>query len=128
MPTYDYACQACGHEFEEFQSMSAKPLKKCPTCGRMKLQRLIGTGAGIIFKGSGFYETDYRSESYKKSADAEKKGDSGDKTDASKSDAKGDAAKSETKSTDAAKSRDTTSKPAGDANKSTGNAGKKSSE
>lgn len=71
MPTYEYRCDACGHELEEFQSMSAKPLKKCPDCGKNKLTRLIGTGAGIIFKGSGFYETDYRSEGYKKDAKAE---------------------------------------------------------
>jgi len=58
---------------EEFQSMSAKPLRKCPECGKPKLKRLIGTGAGVIFKGSGFYQTDYRSDSYKKSAEAEKK-------------------------------------------------------
>jgi putative FmdB family regulatory protein len=72
MPTYEYRCDACGHELEEFQSMSAKVLKKCPECGKNKLVRLIGTGAGIIFKGSGFYETDYRSEGYKKDAKAEK--------------------------------------------------------
>lgn len=60
MPTYEYECDACGHEFEEFQSMSDKVLKKCPSCGKNKLQRLIGAGAGIIFKGSGFYETDYK--------------------------------------------------------------------
>lgn len=71
MPTYDYRCSACGHEFEEFQSITAAPLKKCPACGKSKLQRLIGIGAGVIFKGSGFYETDYRSDSYKKSAKAE---------------------------------------------------------
>lgn len=71
MPTYEYICDACGHELEEFQSMSAKPLKKCPDCGKNKLVRQIGTGAGIIFKGSGFYETDYRSEGYKKDAKAE---------------------------------------------------------
>jgi len=65
MPIYDYECENCGHQFEQFQSITAKPLKKCPECGKMKLQRLIGAGAGIIFKGSGFYQTDYRSESYK---------------------------------------------------------------
>ena len=80
MPTYEYACDNCGHEFEEFQSITAKPLKKCPSCGKSKLQRLIGTGAGVIFKGSGFYETDYRSESYKKAAEAEKKAASGSST------------------------------------------------
>lgn len=73
MPTYDYACKACGHTFEEFQSMSAKPLRKCPECGKLKLERLIGAGAGLIFKGGGFYETDYRSESYKKGAKEESK-------------------------------------------------------
>ncbi|MFO0837641.1 MAG: zinc ribbon domain-containing protein [Phycisphaerae bacterium] len=72
MPTYDYACQNCGHEFEEFQSISADPLIKCPKCGKRSLKRLIGTGGGVIFKGSGFYQTDYRSESYKKAADADK--------------------------------------------------------
>ena len=75
MPTYDYRCDACGHQLEAFQSMTAKPLRKCPECGKQKLKRLIGTGAGIIFKGSGFYETDYRSEGYKKAAEAEKNGD-----------------------------------------------------
>ena len=64
MPTYDYACSACGHTFEEFQSMSSDPLKKCPSCKKSKLERLIGSGAGVIFKGSGFYQTDYRGGSY----------------------------------------------------------------
>lgn len=72
MPTYDYECPDCQHVFEEFQSITAKPLKRCPECGRQRLRRLIGAGAGLIFKGSGFYETDYRSESYNKSAKAEK--------------------------------------------------------
>jgi putative FmdB family regulatory protein len=72
MPTYDYLCQDCGHSFEQFQSITAKTLRRCPKCKKMKLQRLIGTGAGIIFKGSGFYETDYRSENYKKGKEAEK--------------------------------------------------------
>ena len=60
MPTYDYECKRCDHQFEEFQSITAKPLRKCPACGRMGLRRLIGAGAGIIFKGSGFYATDYK--------------------------------------------------------------------
>ena len=64
MPTYDYECENCGHQFELFQSITARPTKKCPDCGKMKLHRLIGAGAGIIFKGSGFYQTDYRSDSY----------------------------------------------------------------
>jgi putative FmdB family regulatory protein len=72
MPTYDYLCQNCDHTFEHFQSITAKPLKKCPDCKKPKLKRLIGTGAGIIFKGSGFYETDYRSDSYKKDQKADK--------------------------------------------------------
>ncbi len=74
MPTYAYACGKCEHEFEEFQSITARPLRKCPACGKAALKRLLGTGAGIIFKGSGFYETDYRSESYKKAADKDKGG------------------------------------------------------
>ncbi len=73
MPTYEYLCQACGHEFELFQTMSASVKRKCPDCGKLKLKRLIGIGSGVIFKGSGFYQTDYRSDSYKKAADAEKK-------------------------------------------------------
>lgn len=60
MPTYDYACSACQHHFETFQSMKDDPLSECPACGQPALKRLIGTGAGIIFKGSGFYETDYK--------------------------------------------------------------------
>ena len=60
MPTYQYECGACGHGFEALQSMADKKLKKCPKCGKPKLHRLIGTGSGIIFKGTGFYETDYK--------------------------------------------------------------------
>jgi putative FmdB family regulatory protein len=71
MPTYEYQCDACEHNFDEFQSMSDKPLKKCPKCGKLKLRRVFGAGAAIIFKGSGFYQTDYRSESYKQAAKAE---------------------------------------------------------
>lgn len=73
MPTYDYRCDACHHEFDAFQSIMDAALRKCPKCGKNKLRRLIGAGSGIIFKGSGFYETDYRSESYKKAASAEAK-------------------------------------------------------
>ncbi len=71
MPTYEYHCDACEHNFDEFQSMSEEPLKKCPKCGRKKLRRVFGTGAAILFKGSGFYETDYRSDSYKSAAKAD---------------------------------------------------------
>jgi putative FmdB family regulatory protein len=74
MPTYEYKCSACGHQFEKFQSITADPLKKCPKCGKNKLQRLIGTGAGLIFKGSGFYITDYRDSGYKEKAKAESGG------------------------------------------------------
>ncbi|MEQ8844449.1 MAG: zinc ribbon domain-containing protein [Phycisphaerales bacterium] len=72
MPTYDYRCKACDHEFELFQSMTDKVKRTCPECGKRQLERLIGTGAALLFKGSGFYETDYRSEGYKKAADADK--------------------------------------------------------
>jgi len=71
MPTYDYECSACGHGFEVFHSMTAEPLSECPECGG-RLERLIGTGAGILFKGSGFYQTDYRSAEYSKAASADK--------------------------------------------------------
>lgn len=75
MPTYDYRCDECGHEFELFQLISDPVKRRCPECGRLKLKRLIGTGGAIIFKGSGFYQTDYRSDSYRKAADKEKKKD-----------------------------------------------------
>jgi putative FmdB family regulatory protein len=72
MPTYEYRCDKCGHQFEQFQSITARPLRKCPACRTNGLKRLIGSGGGIIFKGSGFYQTDYRSESYKKGQKSEK--------------------------------------------------------
>ncbi|MBN02455.1 MAG: FmdB family transcriptional regulator [Planctomycetaceae bacterium] len=72
MPTYDYECDACGHTFELFQSISEPVKRKCPECGKSKLRRLFGTGAAVVFKGSGFYQTDYRSDSYKKGAKADK--------------------------------------------------------
>ena len=71
MPTYAYACGQCNHTFDAFQSIKANPLRKCPQCGKTALKRLIGTGAGIIFKGSGFYCTDYRSDGYKKAANGD---------------------------------------------------------
>ena len=71
MPTYEYECDACGHAFDEMQSFKDEPLKVCPKCGKESLRRLFGTGAAILFKGSGFYETDYRSESYKQAAKAD---------------------------------------------------------
>jgi len=112
MPTYDYECSACGHTFEEFQSMSAKPLKKCPACGKNKLVRLIGTGAGVIFKGSGFYETDYRSDSYKKSEKAEK-----DSAKPKKDDAKSESASKSESKTPAKSEAKSDAKPSGDSDK-----------
>ena len=87
MPTYDYICENCGLEFEEFQSITAKPLRKCPQCGKRRLKRLIGSGSAVIFKGAGFYETDYRSENYK----------SGEKSAKEKTEKKKDTAKSKDK-------------------------------
>lgn len=84
MPTYDYLCGECGHTYEEFQSIKDAPKRKCPKCKKMKLKRLLGTGAGVIFKGSGFYQTDYRSEGYKKAAESDK-GTSPAKTEAASS-------------------------------------------
>ena len=79
MPTYDYVCDGCGHAFELFQSITDKVKRTCPECKKRKLRRLIGTGAAIMFKGSGFYQTDYRSYSYKKGAAADKSTSSGNK-------------------------------------------------
>jgi putative FmdB family regulatory protein len=89
MPTYDYVCDGCGHAFELFQSMTDSVKKTCPKCKKKKLRRLIGAGGAIVFKGSGFYKTDYRSESYKKGAAADSGGTSdggSKKSDAGKSD------------------------------------------
>jgi putative FmdB family regulatory protein len=72
MPTYDYRCKKCSHTWELFQSIKAEPIKKCPECKKNQAERVIGPGAGILFKGSGFYLTDYRSDSYKKAAAADK--------------------------------------------------------
>lgn len=90
MPTYDYECGACGHALEVFQGINDPLLKKCPECGKNKLARQFGTGAAIVFKGSGFYQTDYRSDSYKKAAKADTKSkdsssDSGKSGDSGKS-------------------------------------------
>jgi putative FmdB family regulatory protein len=91
MPTYDYVCEACEHTWEEFKPITSKPTKKCPECGKSKARRKIGPGAGIIFKGSGFYQTDYRSDSYKKAADADSKSQKGtDSKSDSKSESKGE--------------------------------------
>ncbi|MBI1370603.1 MAG: zinc ribbon domain-containing protein [Planctomycetes bacterium] len=103
MPTYDYRCDNCGHEVEVFQSITAKPLRKCPECGKNTFKRLIGTGAGVLFKGDGFWQTDYRSEGYKKAADAEKPKSE------TKSETKSDSAAS---SSDAKPAKPAESKPA----------------
>lgn len=105
MPTYEYVCRACEHQFEMFQSMSATVKRKCPQCGKNTLERLIGTGSAIIFKGSGFYETDYRSDSYKKAA----KADSSSSSSSSDSRKSNGAAKSDTAKPDAGKSSMTSS-------------------
>ena len=110
MPTYDYSCDACNHEFEVFEPITAQPQKKCPKCKKNKLRRLFGAGGGLIFKGSGFYQTDYRSDSYKKSAEAEKP-----KTDtaasSTESSPKPETAKTETKSSGASKPESNPKKP-----------------
>ena len=86
MPTYEYACRQCGHRFEQMQSITAKALKKCPSCGKNTLQRLFGAGAGFIFKGSGFYATDHKSPSgarttaYSKTSEGESKPAPSEKT------------------------------------------------
>jgi putative FmdB family regulatory protein len=92
MPTYEYLCAACDHRLELFQSMTERPKKKCPACGKLRLERQIGTGGGILFKGSGFYQTDYRSSSYKagEAADKPSSSGSGDAKDAAKSAPKGE--------------------------------------
>src|SRR5260221_5581980 len=94
MPTYEYKCDACGYAFERFQSIMAEPIKRCPECKKAKVRRLIGTGAGMIFKGSGFYITDYRSDSYNTAA----KADNGNPSSESKTESKTEAKSGETKS------------------------------
>jgi len=101
MPTYEYHCDACGNHFDEFQGINEPTLKKCPKCKKSKLRRIFGAGAAIIFKGSGFYETDYRSEAYKSAAKADKEQSSGgDKKDTNgKSDTSSESKPAETKKT-----------------------------
>jgi putative FmdB family regulatory protein len=97
MPTYDYVCDACDHRFELFQSIKADPERKCPECRRLKLRRLIGPGAAILFKGSGFYQTDYRSESYKSRASSDAPAASSGQSASSDGQANGKAAQSKGK-------------------------------
>ena len=89
MPTYEYKCAACGHRLEELQSFSAKALRRCPKCGKSRLQRLISAGAGIIFKGSGFYATDYKASKSASSSESKPETKSDSKPE-SKSDSKSD--------------------------------------
>ena len=99
MPTYEYECQYCGHHFEQFQSITAGTLRKCPACGRLGLRRLLGTGAGVIFKGSGFYETDYRRNRHGKPTEknkaAEESTPAADKSDPGQGSSKGKDTKKE---------------------------------
>jgi putative FmdB family regulatory protein len=106
MPTYDYECPDCGHEFEAFQTMTAKPIKRCPKCGKRRVKRLIGSGLAPIFKGSGFYQTDYKAkpvDSSAPAAEAPAKAESGTATEG--------AAKSKD-STDAKPAKEPDKKPA----------------
>ena len=94
MPTYDYECDACGHKFELFQGINAPVETKCPACKKKKLRRLFGTGGAIVFKGSGFYQTDYRSDSYKKGASADKPASESSSSESKSSESKSSDAKS----------------------------------
>lgn len=116
MPTYDYQCDACGHQFEEFQNITAPVLTKCPACKKKKLRRLFGTGAAVVFKGSGFYQTDYRSEGYKKAAKNDSSGEGG-KSDTGSSK---DSGSSSSASDSSAKSADSKSAKADAAKPKTG--------
>jgi len=89
MPTYDYRCEGCGHALELFQKITEAPKKKCPKCKKSRLKRQVGGGAGFLFKGSGFYLTDYRSDSYRKGAEAEKSGGGEGKASETKASEKG---------------------------------------
>ena len=84
MPTYDYRCKACQHEMDLFQSMSERPKRKCPACGKNQPERLIGMGGGLIFKGKGFWQTDYRSESYTEGEKKDKEAAKADSAEKSK--------------------------------------------
>lgn len=90
MPTYEYECAACGHTWEDFQQITENPKRRCPECKRLKAKRLIGTGAAVLFRGAGFYETDYRSAEYKREAEAEKTASSGSSESDKKADKKTD--------------------------------------
>lgn len=111
MPTYDYECSACQHRFEHFQKITDDPLAVCPKCKRKKLIRLFGTGAAVVFKGSGFYQTDYRSESYRKGASSDKAAESGGSGEAKSGDCK--SAESKPSASDSTTARQSESGSAG---------------
>ena len=121
MPTYDYECKACGHRFETFQGIKDATLKKCPKCGKLKLNRLIGAGAGFLFKGSGFYITDYRSSSYKEKAKSESKPAESSKAESKSAES---SSKSESKPSSPDKSSGSCSSGTGGTSTGTGGSGK----
>jgi putative FmdB family regulatory protein len=113
MPTYDYECDACGHKQEIFQNISEPLLEKCPKCKKKKFRRLFGAGAAIVFKGSGFYTTDYRSDSYKQAATAESKSsESAPSASSDGSPSKSESSKSESSKSEAKPAAKTESSPA----------------
>ncbi len=116
MPTYDYLCDACGHKFELFQSINDPLQRKCPACKKLKLRRLFGTGAAVMFKGSGFYTTDYRSESYKKAASAD--ASNGEGKSSKSSDSSGSSGKSESGSSGKSESGSSGKSDSGSSSKS----------
>lgn len=122
MPTYDYRCNACGHTFELFQSMTEREKRKCPSCAKNALERLIGGGAGLIFKGSGYYLTDYRSQSYVEGQKAERSAESGSAAESPSSSEKapaseGSASSKSSSSKEASASKSAPAKPSGSGSK-----------
>ena len=110
MPTYEYECRACGNEFEMFQKMTDEPLRKCPKCGKLKLKKKVGIGAGIIFKGSGFYCTDYRSPTYRESQKKDSSSASAPASSSEKSSSSSDKTSSESKTSKSEHKADKTKK------------------
>lgn len=113
MPTYEYACRTCGHTFEQHQSMKDAPLTDCPTCQEPTLKRLIGKGAGLIFKGSGFYITDYKNAqpegSSKKDSESSPPTSSGEKSQGSNSSESGKTAEPSSKPAPARETKNSSS-------------------
>ena len=118
MPTYDYLCDACGHKFELFQSINDPLQRKCPECKKLKLRRLFGTGAAIMFKGSGFYQTDYRSDSYKKAASDDSKASGGESKKSESSSDKGGSSDKSSSSDKGSSSGEKSGKPKSSGKKS----------